>query len=55
VYNTDLITAEELEAVGVTPAHIRCWPVPEYTDSEGRAYWLWEDLAPWLNWEESDE
>jgi hypothetical protein len=47
--STDLITASELEAVGLCAKDIRQWPVPEYTDMEGQAYWLWEDLAPWLN------
>jgi hypothetical protein len=52
---TDVITAKELEAVGVPLAQVRCWPVPEYTDSDGRPYWLWADLAPWLTHEGSND
>jgi hypothetical protein len=48
VNQTDLITAEDLDAYGLSPADIRRWPVPEYTDSDGRTYWLLADLAPWL-------
>jgi hypothetical protein len=37
---TDLVTEEELEAIGLTPAHVCRWPVSEHTDLYGRAYWL---------------
>lgn len=46
-----LLTEEALASFGIMPSDIRRWPVPEYTDPENRAYWLWEDIAPWLNWQ----
>jgi hypothetical protein len=44
----DLVTAAELQDIGLALTQVRQWPVPEYTDSDGRLYWLWEDLSPWL-------
>jgi hypothetical protein len=48
----DTLRPEDLEELGLSEDVARRLPIPTYGDSDG-AYWLWQDLAPWVGGEES--